>query len=414
MKPAFRFPLLFMVITLVLGTGFVSGIIVDHRLNLPAPSSQDTAQAATPDFNLIQQAWDLIQNHYVDRTAIQSQALTYGAISGMVNALGDTGHTRFLTPEMVKQENNFTRGQFDGIGIEVGMKNNQIVILAPIAGSPAQKAGLHSGEIIVKVDGQPTTGMALDAVAQRILGPAGTTVTLTIEDPTTSQDRNVTIQRAHIQTPNITWKMLPGTTIAQIHMLGFSEGVTNDLINAINAAEQQGATGLILDLRDNPGGLLDESVRSTSQFLTSNDAVLLEKDSQGHTRAVKAQSGGVATKIPMVVLVNNSTASAAEILAGALQDAGRAKLVGDTTFGTGTVLNQFSLPDGSAILLATEEWLTPKGRVIWHKGIVPDVQVSLPQNVDPLFPETEDNMTHDQLMASKDTQLLKALQLIGQ
>jgi carboxyl-terminal processing protease len=176
--------------------------------------------------------------------------------------------------------------------------------------------------------------------------------------------------------------------------------------------QQQGITSIILDLRNNPGGLLNEAVNATSQFLASGD-VLLQKDAQGKVTHIAVRRGGVATTIPMVVLVNKGSASAAEIMAGALQDAHRAILVGDTTFGTGTVLNEFALSDGSALMLATGEWLTPNGRVIWHKGIVPDQQVILPADVNILTPAIERTMTAEQLQASADQQLLKALSLLN-
>jgi carboxyl-terminal processing protease len=164
-------------------------------------------------------------------------------------------------------------------------------------------------------------------------------------------------------------------------------------------------------LRNNPGGLLDQAVGGASQFLTSG-TVLQERDASGAVAAVNVKAGGVATDLPMVSLIDGGTASAAEIVAGALQDAGRSKLVGQTSFGTGTVLNEFPLSDGSAILLATEEWLTPKGRVIWHKGIQPDVQIALPSSATPLLPSSIQGMTQAQFLQSTDQQLLTAVSLL--
>ena len=220
-------------------------------------------------------------------------------------------------------------------------------------GSPAQKAGLRPSDIILKVDGESVAGLPLDQVVSRILGPAGTSVVLTIMDPDTGRTRDVTIVRAHIKIQNVTWQRLPGTTVAHVRIAAFSQGVTEDLRGALE-------------------------------------------------------------DIPLVVLINGGTASAAEIVAGALQDAQRATLVGETTFGTGTVLNEFRLSDGSALLLATEEWLTPGGRVIWHQGISPDKMVSLSSGVAPLLPEAEREMTAAQLQASEDAQLLQALELLKQ
>ena len=217
--------------------------------------------------------------------------------------------------------------------------------------------------------------------------------------------------RAAITMNNVTWRRLPATRIAHLRIAGFSEGVSKDLKSALSAIMAQDLKGLILDLRNNPGGLLKEAVSTASQFLSKGN-VLLEKDAAGRITSLAVEKGGQALSIPMVVLVNGGTASAAEIVAGALQDHGRAKLVGATTFGTGTVLQQFPLSDGSALLLAVQEWLTPNGSKIWHKGITPNDVVSLPEGVSPVFPEEEQDMTPQKLKAGKDTQLLKALGLV--
>ena len=401
--------LVLLMLTLTVGMGV--GIAVDRDV-LVAHAQAPTATASNaPNFQLMQQAWDKINQFYVDRSAVQSTTLTYGAISGMVNALGDTGHTVFLTPQMRKNENNFTQGQFEGIGAEVQSKNGHVVIVAPIDNSPAQRAGLKPGDIILKADGVNLDGLPLDQAVAKIVGPAGTQVTLTIMDPQTGATRDITLTRAKITYQNVTWTMLPGTTIAHIRVAAFSQGVTQELKQALTDAKNQGATSIVLDLRDDPGGLLDEAVGVTSQFLKSGD-VLLEKDAKGNIIHVGVQSGGIATNIPMVVLVNGGTASAAEIVAGALQDANRATVIGETTFGTGTVLNQFDLSDGSALMLAVQEWLTPKGRVIWHKGITPDQTVTMTAaNI--LLPDAERSMTSAQLQASNDKQLLTAMKLLG-
>jgi carboxyl-terminal processing protease len=365
------------------------------------------------NIGLIGEAWNIVEKNFVDRAAIKPTQMTYSAISGMVDSLGDTGHSIFLSPEMVKEEQNYTKGQFEGVGLEIQMKEGEIVIVAPIDGSPAQKAGLHPGDIILKVNSVEVSGLSVGQVANKVLGPAGTQVTLTIQDPKTGEPREVTIQRAQINLPNVTWHMLPGTSIAHLRLAGFSQGVTQDLQQALQEIQAQGGTGLILDLRNDPGGLLSEAVGVASQFLTGGN-VLLERNAKGEVKPIPVESGGVAPTIPMVVLINGGTASAAEIVSGALQDVHRAELVGETTFGTGTVLNEFPLSDGSALSLATGEWLTPNGGSIWHYGISPDIQVSLPANITPLVPEAEQGIKRNQLTASEDYQLLRALEIIGQ
>ncbi|MGB8646711.1 MAG: S41 family peptidase [Anaerolineae bacterium] len=395
-------------VLLLLSTGVLGGIVLDRQV-LPAFAQTTKQTSDSPDFQLMSEAWQIIQRHYVDRSALQEPKLTYGAISGLVDSLGDTGHTSFMTPEMVKQENNFTQGSFEGIGAEVEKKDDHIVIVAPIDDSPAQKAGLKPGDIIMKVNGEDVTGQSLDQVIGKILGPAGTQVTLTIQSPSSGDTRDLTITRARILMRNVTWQKIPGTTLADIRIAGFSSGVGDDLKKALAAIKQDGSyTGIVLDLRNNPGGLLSESVAVTSQFVNSGN-VLLEKDAEGRITPVPVDTSQSATVLPMVIVINNGTASASEIVSGALQDANRAKLVGQTTFGTGTVLNQFGLSDGSALLLATQEWLTPNGRVIWHKGIVPDLPVTLTSTAIPLSPTVLNGMTADQLRGSDDAQLLKAI-----
>jgi carboxyl-terminal processing protease len=219
------------------------------------------------------------------------------------------------------------------------------------------------------------------------------------------------LTRAHITLNNVVWQQLPGTTIADIRLAAFSQGVSEDLQRALSEAAQQHITGIVLDLRNNPGGLLSEAVGVTSQFVVTGN-VLLEQDAHGNITPVSVQHASQVTKLPMVILIDEGTASAAEITAGALQDAQRAQLIGDTTFGTGTVLNEFNLADGSAMLMAVQEWLTPSGRVIWHKGITPDVSITLGRDTAPLTPEAQKGMTAAQVRASGDAQLLKGIELL--
>jgi|YelNatPaOPRAMG01_1025707.scaffolds.fasta_scaffold00290_26 carboxyl-terminal processing protease len=394
-------------VALALIIGAAGGVLLDRQVLTPSASAQDQGL----NIPLLQEAYNTIKENYVDQSAVQPQALTYGAISGMTDALGDTGHSRFLTPDMVRQEHMQTQGEYEGIGANVSMVNGHVVIVAPMDGSPAQAAGIKPGEIILKVDGQDVTGLSLSDVVSKILGPAGTTVTLTLQDATTGQVHDVTVKRAKITIHNLTWAMIPGTHLADIRISAFSSGVTDDLKNAIQQARAQGATGIVLDLRNNPGGLLDEAENTASQFLKSG-LVLNERNAKGTIKPIPVKPGGVATDIPMVVLINNASASAAEIVAGALQDNHRATLVGETTFGTGTVLIEFPLTDGSVLLLATQEWLTPNGHSIWHKGITPDVTVPLNADVQLLTPDQLRTMSASGLQANPDQQFLKALDLL--
>ena len=393
-----------------LALGLMGGAIIGCGL-LIAFAPDTIPAGAEPNFRLMAEAWNTIQRVYVDRNAVKPQLMTYGAISGMVDALGDTGHSRFLTPEMAKQETALSKGKLEGIGAEVQMKNQQLIIVAPIDGSPAQKAGLKPGDIILKVDGKEVSGLPLGQAVEHILGPPGTPVKLTIQDAKKAVTRDITIIRSRITLQNVTWRQLPGTAAAHLRIVTFSKGVTKELRNALFTIEKEGLTGLILDLRNSPGGLYEEAVSTASQFLSAGN-IVLEKNASGKVTPVPVRPGGAATAIRLVVLVNGGTSSGAEIVAGALQDAHRAKLIGEKTFGTGTVLETFSLSDGSALMLAIEEWLTPAGQLIWHHGLSPDIVVHLPPEVTPLLPVTEMELTAEKLRKIQDVQLLRALDLL--
>jgi len=398
-------------VTLSMGGAMIGGVLVDRMVLAESFTSRGMQRGAEPDFKLLSEAWNIISRNYVDRQAIQPQKLTYGSIGGMVNALGDTGHSTFLNPEMLHIESNYLQGNFSGIGAQIQIKEGHVVIVSPLDDSPAQRAGLQTGDIILKVNGEDIAGLPLEQAVSLIAGKPGTTVALTILNPKTGQTRELSIVRAHINVQNVRWDRLPGSRIAHLRIAGFTQGVSQGLRQALKEIRNQRFTGIILDMRDNPGGVLDEAVATASQFLGGGD-VVLEKYSNGDIKSIPVQSGGLAPDIPLVVLINGGTASGSEIVAGALQDAHRAPVVGEKSFGTGTVLQRFGLSDGSALLLAIAEWITPAGHVIWHKGIQPDVTVSLPPNATPLYPDKEKVMTAAQLDASQDTQLLKAMGLL--
>lgn len=418
MNTSVRYVLVSILLVFACVAGGLGGIVVDRiwqeTVAPVIPAGEAPPSSATEiDLDLVTEAWELIDEHYVDRQAVEWERLTYGAISGMVASLGDTGHSTFLTPEMLRRQQMEISGEFEGIGAYVDMQSGYVVIVTPMDGSPAQKAGLRPGDVVLQVDGEDMAGKTMDEVIGQIMGPSGTDVMLTIFRPETQETFEVTITRARITIHNVSWRFLPGTTIAHVRIVQFSQGMTADLKAALIDLQEQGATGIVLDLRNNPGGALNECISTASQFLASGN-VLLERDAQGNEKPTRVERGGVATDIPLVVLINEGSASASEIVAGAIQDAGRAQLVGEKTFGTGTVLNQFKLSDGSALLLATEEWLTPKGRLIWHEGIAPDKEVKLPISASMLLPEAEEDMTAEELRASEDVQLLAALDLLEQ
>jgi carboxyl-terminal processing protease len=277
--------------------------------------------------------------------------------------------------------------------------------------APAQKAGLEPGDIVVRVAGRSVGGMTPDQVQQLVRGPAGTKVTLALRSPQAAGIRHFKLTRQEIGKSSVTWQVLPGTRIAQVQISAFNTGTSAKLAETLASIQRAGATGLILDLRDNPGGYLSEAVGVASQFLEGGN-VVLEKDAKGRVTPQRVEPAGPKCKLPMVVLVNYESASASEIVSGALQDAKRAILVGEKTLGTGTVLTEFQLSDGSALLLAIEEWLTPSGKSIWHQGITPDVAVALPPDANMVSPEASGEISLQQLQASGDQQLLQALELL--
>jgi len=388
----------------ILAAGFGGGLYYESYQNRNK-NTVTVSQANKSDIELFNQALTTIQTKYVDQSAVNTQNLTYAAISGMVDSLGDTDHTVFLTAAEIQQENRAIAGKYEGIGAEIQTKNGTVVITAPFDDSPAQKAGLQAGDIILKVNGTSVTN-AQDA-SNLTRGPAGTSVTLTIQN-IAGTISDVTIIRAEITVNPVSWQMLPGTTIADLRISSFSDGTSTALDTALAAVKAQGATAIILDLRNNPGGLLNEAIGVASRFLTGG-SVMEEKDINGNIKQDAVLSNVTKTNLPIVVLVNGGTASAAEIVSGALQDRGRAKLIGQTTFGTGTALVGFPLADGSQIQLAVVEWLTPSGKSIWHTGLTPDDIVTLATNVAPLIPDAFTGMTQAQLQASGDQQLLDAI-----
>lgn len=368
--------------------------------------------AERPDLATFWKAWDLAQANFVYRDALDQQKMLYGAIRGMIDALGDDGHTRFLTPEDVATERSTLTGRFDGIGAEVNVRNGRPVVVAPIEDSPAEKAGLLPGDTILSVDGQDVSSASLGEIVSKVRGPRGTIVRLGVLHPGQSSSVDLSIERGPITVRSVTWVLVPGTSLAHVRINRFAGGTTQELKDALAAGRAAGAQGFVLDLRNNPGGLLNEAVSASSQFLKDGN-VLLEENAKGERTPYPVKPDGLAIDTPIVVLVNRGSASASEIFAGAIQDHERAPIVGEQTYGTGTVLSTFDLGDGSEIYLGTAQWLTPNGRAIRKVGVKPDVVVALSGGARPVSPSEERAMTADQLAARGDAQLAKAIEILG-
>lgn len=412
MKRIIKFVLVTTLLFMLVTTSFGLGVAFSHTGLLMPPVVR--AQDQPPEFDVFWEVWSIAQAHFIDRDVMKDpQRLAYGAVNGFIQALGDEGHTRFLTPEEIQRERTSIQGSFFGIGAQVGMQDGMPVIVSPFDGSPAQAAGVKAGDIIIEVDGEDVTGLTLNETVDRIRGEKGTTVVLTLYRPDDNDSLEISIIRDEIKIPAASWGMIPDTTTALVRLSQFNGNLDDNVRDVVAKAREAGATALVLDLRNNPGGLLEQAIKVTSEFLTDGN-VLLQEDAQGNREEYPVEDGGVATDLPIVVLVNQGTASSAEIFAGAIQDHQRGQVVGETTFGTGTVLRPFDLSDGSSLLLGTSQWLTPNGRLIRKHGIEPDVVVEQPISAQLIFPATLEDLTPAELLNSEDAQLLKALELLKQ
>ena len=388
---------------------FVVGNISGYSIRSAMAAEERPAQ-----FPIFWEAWDYVVAHFVDRDKVDFTAMTYGAIEGMLASLGDEGHTTFLHPDAVKLHQTSLDGSFEGIGAYVSMEDGNVLIVAPITGSPAEQAGVLAGDIILEVDGESVAGKSLDQVIFLVRGPANSEVVLTVSRPEVQEPLQVPITRARIDVPSVSWSPVPDTGISYIRISQFASGVDRELEAALREiSEAQTNQGIILDLRNNPGGFLHQAIQASSQFLPNGDLILIESDADQNQTVHRSRGLGYARELPLVVLINTSTASAGEITAGALKENQRAVLIGETTFGTGTVLNQFGLSDGSAILLGVTNWLTPNGNLIKGEGVTPNLEVTQPASAKRVTADLLRNLTAEQFSAIEDDQFLKALEKLG-
>ena len=356
---------------------------------------------------LYAEALNRVQDDYVDQGAVKPRQQTYAAIEGMLGSLGDEGHTRFLTPEEREQNQRGLSGTYVGVGIQLETKEDEAVVAAPIEGSPAEQAGVQTGDVIIAVNGNGVRGDEISKIAERVRGPEGTEVEITVLRG--GEERGFTLERAEIQSPVASWNLVPGTDVAHVRLASFTDDSAEKLEEAFAEARDAGAERFILDFRNNPGGKLDQALDIAGQFLDSGDTVYLRKDASGDRNEVEVPRGADPTDAPLAVLVNNGSASSSEILAGAFRDNGRAPVIGTTTFGTGTVLKEFALDDGSSILLGIAEWLTPDGDFIRESGIDPGIEVKLDKDAEPLTPGGAEDLGRQEIL-DRDPQLRRAFE----
>jgi carboxyl-terminal processing protease len=360
---------------------------------------QDTGTPADLEETFVPfwQAWDLVHDQYVDQP-VDNQALMRGAIKGMLESLDDP-HTAYLDPDQNKALNTQLKGEenYEGIGAWVDINSDYLTIISPMPGSPAEKAGLRTGDKIYAIDGEDMTSIDGDVVRKKVLGPAGSTITLTILREG-EELFDVQITRASINIPSLESRMLENN-IGYIHLYIFGDETRDELRSAINNLQAKDAKSMILDLRYNGGGYLTTAIDVASEFIDEG-VVMYEEFGDGERKTYNAKRGGLATDIPLVVLINEGSASAAEIVAGAIQDRDRGTLVGVTSFGKGSVQIPTELKnDQGAVRITIARWLTPDGRTIHGVGLTPDIEV----------PITDEDRTN-----KIDPQLDKAIEILSQ
>ncbi len=336
------------------------------------------------DFAAFYEAWNIVADQY-DGSLPPTDELMESAIAGSLEALGDD-YTRYVSPEVAERTRQDMEGAVEGIGAMVQENDEGLFeIVRPIDGQPADLAGLQAGDVLIEVDGQSVLEIDFDEVILMVRGPAGTTVNLKIMREGEPEPLAFSIVRARFEVAVVEYEMLPvemtgGAAIGYIHLTEFGATAEEKLLEALAALLPQQPVGLILDLRDNPGGYLDQSVAVADAFLPAGVA-LFERNIRGLDQTFTTDDGDAAEEIPLVVLVNAGSASASEIVAGAIQDRGRAVLVGETTFGKGSVQQIHTLADGGELRVTVARWYTPDNHTIQDEGITPDIEVETPEDL---------------------------------
>ncbi len=413
MNKTLKYIFVILVIIVVALGSFAGGFITGHVIPLTSipgvpqpftiapPTVSPQQQSTTPSdlqalFTPFWEAWTLVHENYVDQP-VNDVELMRGAINGMMEALGDQ-HSSYMNPKDFADANAGLEGEYEGIGAYVDTTTEYLTITSPIPGSPAERAGLLPGDQVVAIDGEDMTGINAEVARTKVLGPANTVVHLTVLREGEGELLEFDVTREKITIKSASGEMLENN-IAYVQVTTFGDKTTPELLATLKELMPQNPKGIILDLRNNGGGFLSTSVEVTSQFL-ADGVVLYEQYGNGNRTTYDVIPGGMATdtNIPMVVLINEGSASASEIVAGALQDSGRAKLVGETSFGKGSVQNWIPLSgDNGAVRITIAKWLTPKENTIHEIGLTPDVAVE---------------RTEEDFKADLDPQLDKAVEVL--
>ena len=352
----------------------------------------------TLDFSLFWKVWDILKEKYVDSSKLDAQKLFYGAIKGMLSATGDP-YTNFFDPEENKKFNEDIKGSFEGIGAEIGVKGGVLTIIAPLEGTPAEKSGLRAGDKIIKIEDKNTSDMTIDQAVDMLHGKRGTDVKITIFREGEQDTREITMTRDVINVKSVKFEEKDGN-IAYIKISRFGDNTFKEFADALNQTKNNNSKGIIVDLRNDPGGYLETAVEIGSKMLPKGNIVVMEEDRDGNRKKLLAKGGDEFSSVKTVVLINEGSASASEILAGALREnRDNVTLVGKKSYGKGSVQELVNLTGGTSMKVTVAKWLTPKGNQINEKGINPDVEVDI---------------TADDYNNNKDPQLDKALEIVKQ
>jgi len=380
----------------VFGIGYKYG---EHKTFLKLSKPNVSSEIKNMDFDLFWETLDQVQTKYIEQKKLDSKNMYYGAIKGMVASLEDP-YTYFLTPEENKQSKNDLEGKFEGIGANLGLKNNRIIVIAPLKDSPAEKAGVKAGDYIVKVDDKPTRDLTLAQAVSKIRGKKGERVKLTLER--NGKEKEVSIVRDQIKVDSV--NLYYFGKAAQLQVNQFGENTNEEWDEKINQVVQKiengQVSGIILDLRDNPGGYLDSAVYLAGEFLKKNDLVVKQQSFANQEKIYKSNRTGKLTDIKVVVLINEGSASASEILAGTLRDNKKAVLIGEKSFGKGSVQEAVDLSQGAGLHVTVAKWILPQGDWINGKGIEPNVKIENKA-------DSENTITSE-----TDLQLKKAIEIV--
>jgi len=396
MKKYIFIPIWIILLASIFGSGFFIGQISRPSIEkVEGLSNKELGQPTLVDFSLFWDAWRILEKKYVDRDSLDRQNMIYGAIAGLFKSLGDP-YSVFMEPEESKKFIDDMGGSFEGIGAEIGIRKGTLTIIAPLEGMPAQKAGLKAGDKVLKVDDTLTADLTLDEAVSLIRGEKNTEVVLLITREEWDEVKEIKIIRDTIKIPIIKLE-IKENDIAYIQFYHFTENASREFSKVVREILNSSAKGIVLDLRNNPGGYLETSVDIASWFLPRNEIVVIEDFGNGENDKYRSKGYRDLENIPTVVLINQGSASASEILAGALRDIKGIKIVGQKSFGKGSVQQLEKLKGGSSIKITVAKWLTPSGLSIRDEGITPDIEVEI---------------TEEDIDEMRDPQLNKALELL--